>query len=125
MIVEINDQFFPDLAVRSDGVIRIFWFDKRRDSGNLRMTLFTATSTNRGLSFAHDEQLINTSFLPGVGYDPVLNPTYMGDYIDIKTGLNTFGELTNQFLMVWTDCRRILTTSDGVHPDQDVRFTKK
>jgi hypothetical protein len=120
-----KDQFFPDVAVNSAGVIRVFWYDKRNDPGNLRMTLFTAISTNGGVSFHSNEQLINASFLPGVGYDPVLNPTYMGDYIDIKAGLNILGNRTAQFLMAWTDCRRVLTTIDGVHPDQDVRFTKK
>jgi hypothetical protein len=120
-----KDQFFPDVAVNSAGVIRLYWYDKRKDHVNLRMTLFTAISTNGGLSFHRNEQLINASFLPGVGYDPVLNPIYMGDYIDIKAGLDTLGNRTEQFLMAWTDCRRIVTTIDGVHPDQDVRFTKR
>lgn len=121
----IKDQFFPDLAVNSDGVIRIFWYDKRRDPDNLRMTLFTATSTNNGVSFGPNEQLINARFLPAVGYDPILNPAYMGDYNDIKSRLNTQGRRTDGFLLSWGDFRRTVTTVDGVHPDQDVRFTKK
>jgi hypothetical protein len=120
-----KDQFFPDLAVNSNGVIRIFWYDKRLDPTNLRMTLFTTISTDGGASFHPNTQLIAASFFPGVGYDPVLNRTYMGDYIDIKAGLDSLGKRTSQFLMTWTDCRRVVTTIDGVHPDQDVRFIKR
>jgi hypothetical protein len=121
----IKDQFFPDLAVNSEGVIRIFWYDKRHDPVNLRMTLFTATSTNNGVSFGPNQQLITASFLPAAGYDPIVNPIYMGDYNDIKTGLNILGRRTDDFLLAWGDFRRRVTTIDGVHQDQDVRFMKK
>jgi hypothetical protein len=113
------------LAVNSEGVIRIFWYDKRHDPVNLRMTLFTATSTNNGVSFGPNQQLITASFLPASGYDPVVNPIYMGDYNDIKTRLNVLGRRTDDFLLAWGDFRRRVTTVDGVHQDQDVRFMKK
>jgi hypothetical protein len=119
-----NDQFFPDLAVNSEGDIRIYWYDKRRDPNNLAMTLYTSTSSDGGLTFRPNQPLINETFLPAVGYDPVLNVAYMGDYIDIKAGLDASGR-TADFLLAWTDCRRVVTTAAGIHPDQDVFFTRK
>ena len=58
--------------------------------------------------------------LPAVGYDPVFITDYMGDYIDIKAAFDIAGNRSKQFLMAWIDCRRVVTTIDGVHPDQDV-----
>ena len=52
---------------------------------------------------------------------PVLNPVYMGDYIDMKPGLTAAGR-TNVLNLAWTDCRRVITTSGGTRPDQDVFF---
>jgi len=46
----------------------------------------------------------------------------MGDYIGIKAGFSASGR-TNVLNFAWTDCQRIITTSGGTRPDQDVFFT--
>jgi hypothetical protein len=119
-----NDQFFPDLAVGADGTIRVIWYDKRRDPNNVAMTVFTAVSTDGGLSFGPNQAVTPATFPPAVGYDPVLNRIYMGDYIDIKAGASASGR-TSDFFLAWTDCRRFLTSTGGTRPNQDVFFSRK
>jgi hypothetical protein len=119
-----NDQFFPDLAVNSAGVIRVFWYDKRRDANNIAMTVYSALSNDRGLSFGPNIAVTPGTFPPAVGYDPVINRIYMGDYIDIKAGMSAAGR-TSSFVLAWGDCRRFVTTLRGTRPDQDVFFTRK
>jgi hypothetical protein len=119
-----NDQFFPDLAVNSDGAVRIFWYDKRQDPNNVAMTVYTAVSQNGGRSFGPNQAVTPGTFPPAVGYDPVLITDYMGDYIDIKAGMTATGR-TSDFFLAWTDCRRVVTTTGGTRPDQDVFFSRK
>jgi len=117
-----NDQFFPDIAVNRQGIIEAIWYDRRLDPSNLRIDVFKAQSLDGGLSFGPNHRLTLTSFLPAVGYDPLLNPVYMGDYIDIKADTTSDGTGFN-FFLAWGDCRRIITTPQGTRPDQDVFFT--
>ena len=117
-----NDQFFPTLAVDASGLLRIVWYDKRTDPNNLAIGVYTVSSSDGGRSFSPNQKVTNETFEPAVGYDPILNPVYMGDYIDIKAGVTANGR-TNVLNFAWTDCRRIITTSGGTRPDQDVFFT--
>ena len=119
-----NDQFFPDLAVSADGTIRAIWYDKRRDPNNIDMTVFTAVSTDGGLSFGPNQAVTPATFPPAVGYDPVINRIYMGDYIDIKAGANSSGR-TSDFFLAWGDFRRVITTTGGTRHNQDVFFSRK
>ena len=119
-----NDQFFPDLAVNSDGVIRVFWYDKRLDPNNIAMSVYSAVSTNGGVSFGPNFAVTQGTFPPAVGYDPVLNRTYMGDYIDIKAGMTASGR-TSDFFLAWGDNRRVVITTGGIRHDQDVFFSRK
>ena len=98
------------------------WYDKRTDPANIQIGLYTVSSTNGGVSFSPNQKVINETFDPAVGYDPILNPIYMGDYIDIKAGFTARGR-SNVLNFAWSDCRRIITTSGGTRPDQDVFFT--
>ena len=93
-----NDQFFSDLAVNSHGEIMAIWYDKRRDPDNVAMTVFSAVSTDGGVSFGPNIAVTQGTFPPAVGYDPVLNPIYMGDYIDIKAGQDANGRTSSFFL---------------------------
>lgn len=119
-----TDQFFPDIAVNRQGVIEVVWYDRRRDPAhNLRMDIFKAQSRNGGLSFRPNKAVTLVSSLPAVGYDPIVNRIYMGDYIDIKAGTSSGGRRSN-FLLSWGDFRRIVTTLGGTRPDQDVFFAR-
>jgi hypothetical protein len=71
--------FFPDLAVNSAGVIRVFRYDKRRDPNNIAMTVYSALSDDGGLSFKPNIAVTPGTFPPAVGYDPVINRIYMGE----------------------------------------------
>ena len=119
-----NDQFFPDIAVNSDGTIMAIWYDKRRDPNNLAMTVYSARSTDGGVSFGPNQAVTPGTFPPAVGYDPVINRIYMGDYIDIKAGADTGGR-TSSFFLAWGDFRRFITTTGGTRPNQDVFFSRK
>ena len=119
-----NDQFFSDLAVNSDGTILAIWYDKRRDPRNLEMTVFSSVSTDGGISFGPNQAVTSGTFPPAVGYDPVLNRVYMGDYIDIKAGVNNSGR-TSDFFLAWGDNRRFINTNGGERPNQDVFFSRK
>jgi hypothetical protein len=63
----------------------------------------------------------STSSLPAVGYDAVVNPNYMGDYIDLKAITTATGPGFD-FLLSWGDWRRVIETEGGIRPDQDVFF---
>jgi hypothetical protein len=58
---------------------------------NLRIDVFKARSFNGGLSFGPNQRVTTVSSFPAVGYDPLINPTYMGDYIDIKAATTSRG----------------------------------
>ena len=62
-----NDQFFPAVAVNGQGVIEVIWYDRRRDPNNLLLDIYSAKSTNDGVSF-HANQRVNYGFVAsGVG----------------------------------------------------------
>lgn len=117
-----NDQLFPDIAVNVNGALEVAWYDQRLDPQNFRMDIYHARSTDGGRSFGPNHRVTQTSSLPAVGYDPVVNPTYMGDYIDLKAITTATGP-GSDFLLSWGDFRRVIVTNGGVRPDQDVFFT--
>jgi hypothetical protein len=118
-----NDQFFPDLAVNGAGTVEVFWYDRRTDPDNLKIAVWRATSLDGGRSFSPNVAVTRDAAFPAVGYDPSLNPTYMGDYIDIKAVTRVGGRGLN-FLLAWGDFRRIITTNGGARGDQDVFFLR-
>jgi hypothetical protein len=117
-----NDQFFPAIAVNGNGVIQVIWYDRRRDPNNLLIDVYSATSTNDGASFHSNQRVTTVSSPPAVGYDPVINQVYMGDYIDVEAMMGPTGR-GSQFLQAWGDFRRVVQTFGGVRHDQDVRFS--
>ncbi|MFO0980640.1 MAG: sialidase family protein [Planctomycetota bacterium] len=118
-----NDQFFPDLAINQDGVVDVIWYDRRLDPNNLKIDVFRARSVDGGQSFRPNQRVTSTSSFPAVGYDPInKQPSYMGDYIDIKAETTGSGRGKN-FVLAWGDFRRIISTPRGNRPDQDVVFT--
>jgi hypothetical protein len=62
--------------------------------------------------------------LPAVGFDPLINPIYMGDYNDIKAE-TTPGGVGLGFVSAWGDFRRLVTGESGTRPDQDVVFARQ
>jgi hypothetical protein len=116
------DQFFPDVAANGAGNVQVMWYD-RRNGGNLGIDVYTARMNPGGQSFQPNTRLTSEIFRPAVGYDPVVNPQYMGDYNDIKAHQGPNGPAMD-FLTAWGDFRRRLTTAGGRRNDQDVIFRR-
>jgi hypothetical protein len=118
-----TDQFFPDVAVNSQGVVQVIWYDRRNDTDNRLIDVYRARISSNGRSVARNERVTSVSFPPAVGYDPLTNRLYMGDYIDIKPLLNESGRSVS-FGAAWGDNRRQIITAGGRRNDQDVFFSR-
>ncbi len=116
-----TDQFFPDVAVNSQGTVQVIWYDRRNDPQNLMIDVYRARITPNGRSVMRNERVTSVSFPPAVGYDPTTSPVYMGDYIDIKPLLNQAGRSVS-FGAAWGDNRRRIVTPGGRRNDQDIFF---
>ncbi|MEJ7606269.1 MAG: hypothetical protein WKF37_08370 [Bryobacteraceae bacterium] len=117
------DQFFPDIAVNRAGSVQVFWYDRRNSVENLAMDIYGAQMAPGGQSFQANTRLTSVMFRPAVGYDPLTNRIYMGDYNDIKVMQGPTGPALD-FLSAWGDFRRQITTLGGRRRDQDVMFKR-
>jgi len=118
-----HDQFFPDVAVNSQGAVQVIWYDRRNDPQNRLIDVYRARVGPNGRSVQPNQKVTSVSFPPAVAYDPVISPTYMGDYIDLKSLFTPEGKTVN-FAAAWGDNRRSIVTAGGRRNDQDVFFTK-
>lgn len=119
-----NDNWMPSIAVSPvTGHIRVIFYSRREDPQNTEIRVYDAGSTDGGLTWFNQPRS-TTAFTPSAGYDPLVNPTYMGDYISlVAAGSN--------FYAAWTDTRNKCTPPAGAtHPcspkargDQDVFFS--
>jgi hypothetical protein len=118
------DQFFPDVAVNRAGLVRVIWCDTRHSPSirDVLIDIYSAVSLDGGRTFRPNERITPQSFPPAVGYDPVTNRVYMGDYNDIKAAVGPSG-LLSRMLLDWGDNRRRVVTQGGVRHDQDVAFS--
>jgi hypothetical protein len=120
--------FFPDVAVNRVGTVHVIWYSNRVGpifgGGRIDQSISVqqAESFDLGRSFGVESSVTSSGFSPVVGHDLAMGPSYMGDYLDLKTGFGPAGR-DNRFLMAWGDCRRIITTIGGTRPDQDVIFS--
>jgi hypothetical protein len=117
-------QFFPDLAVDGQGRIRLVWYQSKIDEDNppnVRIDVIGTGSNDGGLSFTRAERINSEHEAPAVGFDPIINRIYMGDYLDVKAGVTAAG-VGNATFAAWGDFRRIITTNGGIRRDQDVFF---
>jgi hypothetical protein len=124
-----NDNWMPSIAVSPvTGHIRVIFYSRREDPQNTDIRVYDAGSTDGGLTWFNQPRS-TIAFTPSAGYDPLLKPTYMGDYISlVAAGSN--------FYAAWTDTRNKCTPPAGAtHPcspaappagprgDQDVFFS--
>jgi hypothetical protein len=74
-----RDQFFPGIAVDSDGHVGVCYYDRREESDNSVIDRFCSVSQNRGATW--DEQRVSFSeWLPLHNADGLINTVYIGDY---------------------------------------------
>ena len=85
-----NDNWQPSIAVSpTTGHIRVTFYSRRQDPANTKISVFEAGSTDGGLTW-FNQPLSGTAFQPSTGYDQLLVPTYMGDYIHIAPAAASF-----------------------------------
>ncbi|MBI3414041.1 MAG: proprotein convertase P-domain-containing protein, partial [Verrucomicrobia bacterium] len=113
----INDQFFPTLAVTPNGnSLFLTFYDRRLDPANSLIDRFGVIGSISGsaITFSGNFRITTQSFPVVIGQDPVINPSYMGDY-DQAQADNSF------FYTTWGDNRNPSTA----HAHQpDVFFAK-
>jgi hypothetical protein len=113
-----NDELQPALSADGSGLHDVYYM---RNADNT-LDVVLASSSNGGLTWSY-KRVTSQSF-PGVftfpGFDPIIGPTYMGDYIaNVSDG-------TNQYF-AWGDNRNTVTNflwPQGRH-DPDVFFAKQ
>ena len=94
-----NSQFFPTINVTPDGSkVGVFFYDRRLDPADLRIDYFGAIATDAGgtLRFSPNFRVTQQPFGVVIGVDPVINPSYMGDY-------DMVGVDNANFYPVWGD----------------------
>ena len=76
-----TDHFQPAVSSDQLGRVAVCFYDRRNDvTNNFLIDRYCARSTNGGASFGTNTRITGKSFLSVVGQDPLLVPTYMGDY---------------------------------------------
>ncbi len=109
-----TDQWMPAIWVdKTNGIVYMTWYDSRVDvSGNLQTRLYSAYSTNGGVSFITNSNLSNASHNPN--NMRVFQPSghyYIGDYIGVSSA-------NNVSYSVWMDGRNNnLGSYTGFFPD--------
>ena len=113
-----RDQFMPTIGVTPDGAnVLVTWYDRRNSPTNTLIDRFASIGVVSGgsISFGANFQITSASFPVAIGMDPVVNPTYMGDYdqaVADSTG----------FYVTWGDNRLPHAPFHANQPD--VRFAK-
>jgi len=96
-----NDQWQPTIAVRPDGAqLFISYYDRRLDPSNSLIDVFGAIAdiSDGTVTFEPNFRITTASFPVVIRQDPVVSPTYMGDY-DQSAADNNF------FYVTWGDNR--------------------
>ncbi len=101
-----RDNWQPMIAVSPvNGHLYVSFYDRRDDPGNLQIRVYRALSTDGGLTWSN-APYSTTAFTPAVGFDPLANPTYMGDY-------NWNFADANGIDVTWGDCRNLCSPPGG------------
>ncbi len=101
-----NDNWQPAIAVSpTSGQITVTFYDRRQDPANKLIRLYQAISTDGGATW-FDQPGSAVQFQPDTGYDPLLVPTYMGDY-------NFAASTAGATRASWGDLRNLCTPPPG------------
>jgi hypothetical protein len=120
-----NDNWMPSISVSPvTGHIRVLFYSRREDSANQKIRVYEAGSNDAGQTW-YNRPFSAQPFTPSVGYDPLLQPNYMGDYLD--------GIADSDCLVgTWGDTRNLCSPPSAAQapcgpsgrPDQDA-WTRK
>ena len=101
-----NDNWLPAIAVSPvTGHIKVLFYSRREDPANQKIRVYEAGSTDAGMTF-YNRPFSSVAFTPSVGYDPLSQPNYMGDYLSAVA--DAFG-----LLGAWGDTRSVCTPTPG------------
>lgn len=108
--ITANDNWLPSVAISpTSGHLSVTFYSRREDSGNTKIRVYEARSTDAGLTW-FNAPFSGTAFTPSTGYDDLLNqfslPDYMGDY------LHVFAD-GSRFLAAWGDARNTCAPPSG------------
>lgn len=109
-----RDQFFPDVDVTPEGVIGVFWYDKRNSMTNLNIDVYSQFSADRGSHWGPLAWVTGQSF--GV---PQMFPRYDTVYANCSCpgGIDVVAPGSG-FYVAWTDNRDPGPTANrGVDPN--------
>ncbi|MCZ6691924.1 MAG: hypothetical protein O7H41_20240 [Planctomycetota bacterium] len=110
-----HDQFFPFVTEHQqstgDTTVRIFYYDRRKDTENEQISVFMAGSTDGGSTWTHEEEVRCLGLCPNdVGFQADF---FIGDYIGAASSLTASGVDFSR--VVWADSRN----ATGVRPDNN------
>jgi hypothetical protein len=111
-------QFQPTIAARPDGTgLAVCWYDRRNDPADALIEYWGVTATVSGATVTWNRNFRISQPFPAVyGVDPVLNPTYMGDYDQMAAD-------NNYFYVTWADnCDNSLAVPS--RKNANVRFAR-
>lgn len=115
-----NDNWLPSISVSpTTGHIRVLFYSRREDPDNQKIRVYEAGSNDAGQTW-YNRPFSGQSFMPSVGYDPLLVANYMGDYLQVVAD-------SDGLTGAWGDARNLCDTSGGGpapcgpsgRPDQD------
>lgn len=109
-----RDQFFPTIVSNPNGILTVYWYDRRNDPDNLNFEIYRTSSYDGGITWTPNIRVSGTvSPLPPLNphFDSDVPKCYMGEYqlADADSG---------KVYLVWSDSRR---WRDG-HRDPDGWF---
>ena len=119
--VTTGDQFQPTIATRiyqtQTSLIRVIWYDRRRDPANLAYDIYSNTSQDHGVNWQTNGRVTNVSQpmpLPTLApnFDCQGGLCYFGDYI----GLNSTTANGGSFIGAWGDTRDTASGTPCAHP---------
>ncbi|MBD3170191.1 MAG: T9SS type A sorting domain-containing protein [candidate division Zixibacteria bacterium] len=88
------DQFFPWISCDNNGLVHVFFYDRRNDNSNILIDGYYTRSEDGGASWSSNERVTTTSFDPYIGF----GGGFIGDYNGITSSEHRAHPL-------WTDTR--------------------
>jgi hypothetical protein len=93
-----NDNWSPSISIASaTGHIKVIFYSRREDAANTKVRVYEAGSTDGGVTW-FNQSFSSVAFTPSTGYDSLLVPTYMGDYIQLSAD-------ASRYYAAWGDAR--------------------
>lgn len=128
-----NDQFLPRVSTvehpQPASVIRAMWYDRRDDAANVAVHVYSASSTDLGLTWSEEQ------ITPVVSPLPQLSPNFDCEARDCVLSdtltITNFNPENSNFLLGWTDTRdpsgppgfECAPGRGTLGPDPDIRVT--